>query len=95
MADQHTATALAITAATGLYLALMPKLADVRRSAMHDEIAADMRTGAFVGGGVIVALGAVAAYMSGDYKPLVCSLIAVAVLTAGYEFALRTDGVCL
>lgn len=94
-AEQHAAVALALTGAVGIYLAMMPKLADVRRAGASDEIAKDMRTGAFVGSGVLIAFGAVAAYMSGDYKPLICSLIGVAVLTAGYEFALRTDGVCL
>lgn len=94
-AEQHAAVALILTGATGIYLAMMPKLADVRRSGAADEIAHDMRTGAFVGGGVLIAFGGIAAYMSGDFKPLVCALIGVAVLTAGYEFALRTDGVCL
>lgn len=94
-ADQHVAVALALTGATGVYLALMPKLADVRSSGRADEIAKDVRTGAFVGTGVLLAFGAIAAYMSGDFKPLVCSLIGALALTAGYEFALRTDGVCL
>lgn len=88
----HEAVALVGAAAVGGLIAVLPKLDAVRDAGPDDDLAHDLKTGLFVGGGIVLALAATAAIAARDVLPVVAAVVAVGVIAAGYLFVLHTRG---
>ncbi len=94
---------MALTMATQsltLFTAFMPSFTDIRKASPDDpEMRADVRMAALVAGGLALAVGLVAANVTGKNSPLLVSVAAAVMLIIVYEYTLangqkvgRTNG---
>lgn len=80
---------LALTQSVAVFHQFLPPLTDVKRADKNNPVdRTDVRVGEFASVALTVGLGAVMSTLSGNYEPLVISVVAAAGLVAIYEYAL-------
>lgn len=93
MALEHFAVVgLVATAATGALCTVLPSIGDLRNGAVGDDIEHDLNTGLVIGGGIVLTMAGMAAFMSGNLFPLTAALLTILSIALGYHWALRTKG---
>lgn len=80
---------LSLTQAVSVFHQFLPPLTEVKRFDKNNSIeVTDVRVGEFASVALAIGIGAVMSTLSGNYEPLVISVIASAGLVAIYEYAL-------
>ena len=79
----------AVIAGSGMYVALMPPLADVRRASIDSATARDVRTGIAMSSAALIGSGLVIAVLEHDPKPLAMTVALAVLMGCVYEITLR------
>lgn len=90
--DMVGPASLALGQSVGLFTALLPKFADIRRADITDELAADVRMGEVAAATVAIGIGTIISSLTGSPIPAFTALIMVFILICVYEAALRAKG---
>ena len=92
MASMDAGVLSAAVAGAGIYTAMLPPLAEVRRASTDSATARDVRTGLAMATAALVGTGAIIAMAEQDVKPLALTAALAGLMAAIYECTLRQAG---
>jgi len=93
MTDVYGPAMLGVTTGLGAFMAMLPKLSDIRRANMETDpaIAADVRMGEVAGVTLTMGIGLISSSLARSPIPTYTALIMSVILVGVYESALRSN----
>lgn len=88
--EQASATLLSITQSVGIFSALLPHLAEVRRSAGDPSTINDVRIGEVAASALVVSIGLMASALVNSPVPAGVAVVSAVLLVAMYESVLQS-----